>query len=79
MTIRGIPPQVGPVATPVGQAAAVQRSGSQPKEPGLWAMLSPAERAFFLPPDGDAAVGYGRSGRAERPAPLLGQHLDVVG
>jgi hypothetical protein len=76
MTIRGLPPASPPV---VASSRPVAPGAAKASEPGLWSMLTPAERAFFLPPDGEAALGYGRSGRAERGAPALGQRVDVRG
>lgn len=79
MTIPGLPPIVP------GSAAAAARPLDRPavsspgKEPGLWAMLSSAERAFFLAPADQQALGYGPGGARTEAAPVLGQHLDVRG
>lgn len=80
MTISGVPPAITPrpIATR-GVAPVAQPQSSPPREPGLWAMLSPAERAFFLAPEGQTTLGYGRTGTVTTAAPVLGQHVDVVG
>ncbi|HPF62777.1 MAG: hypothetical protein KC544_02765 [Gemmatimonadetes bacterium] len=80
MTISGLPP-IGPAAgaaapRPIDRAAAPATPG---REPGLWAMLSSAERAFFLAPTEQQAIGYGPGGARTEAAPVLGQHLDVRG
>lgn len=79
MTISGLPP-IAPgaaaAARPLDRAAAPNAPG---REPGLWAMLSSAERAFFLAPADQQAIGYGPGGGRAEAAPVLGQHLDVRG
>ncbi len=78
MTISGIP--AGPQAAAAIQAAtAVGNSTGTPREPTLWAMLSNAERAFFLSPSGNESIGYGPAGGSTVAAPALGQHIDVRG
>lgn len=80
MTISGLPPAIVPrPVTPTHAAPVAQPAALPPREPGLWAMLSPAERAFFLAPDGQTTLGYGRSGAVTTATPVLGQHVDVVG
>jgi hypothetical protein len=78
VTIPGLPPVV-----PGATAPAPPREHAAPptpgKEPGLWAMLSRAERAFFLAPVDQEALGYGPGGARTEAAPVLGQHLDVRG
>lgn len=78
MTISGIP--AGPQAAAAIQAAtAVSNGTGTPREPSLWAMLSNAERAFFLSPSGNESIGYGPGGGNTVAAPALGQQLDVRG
>jgi len=80
MTISGIPPAITPRAVaPRAVAPVAHPQATPPREPGLWAMLSPAERAFFLAPEGQTTLGYGRTGTVTNAAPVLGQHVDVVG
>lgn len=80
MTISGLPPAIIPrPAVPSTAVPVAAPTHSPPREPGLWAMLSPAERAFFLAPEGQATLGYGRAGTVTTASPVLGQHLDVVG
>lgn len=77
MTISGIPAGSVPI-NPVSGANPARTSVTQ-REPTLWTMLSNAERAFFLAPDGDQALGYGPAGGNTIAAPALGSQLDVRG
>lgn len=75
MTIHGIS-----AGTPIAPPAASQRGTAAPAaEPSLWTMLSHAERAFFLSPEGAQAIGYGPGGHHTVAAPVLGQQLDIRG
>jgi hypothetical protein len=78
VTISGIP--AGPqAAAPIQAATGVSNGAGAPREPSQGAMLSYAERAFFLSPSGNEAIGYGPGGGHTVAAPALGQHLDVRG
>ncbi len=76
MTISGIPGGAAPIQSVHGANAT---RSSTPREPTLWAMLSNAERAFFLAPDGEQALGYDTAGSTTVAAPALGRQLDVRG
>jgi len=64
-----------PGATPPTAPAAVAQPAA--KQPGLWSILSRAERMFFEVPEGMGVLGYGPGGAPTEVAPVVGQQLDV--
>ncbi|MCL4864752.1 MAG: hypothetical protein KJZ47_02585 [Gemmatimonadales bacterium] len=69
----GTTPPTAPAA-PAAPAAAAQPAARQP---GLWSILSRAERMFFEVPEGTGVLGYGPGGAPTEVAPVVGQQLDV--
>ncbi|MDZ4675829.1 MAG: hypothetical protein SGI84_15380 [Gemmatimonadota bacterium] len=79
MTISSIPSAGAlvrlPGATPPAASAVPAQAAGKP--PGLWSILSRAERMFFEVPEGTGVLGYGPGGSPTEVAPVVGQQLDV--
>lgn len=71
--VRLTPPAPAPPAPAAPHAAAPVA-----RQPGLWSMLSRAERMFFEVPEGTGVLGYGPGGAPTEVAPVIGQRLDVL-
>lgn len=79
MTISGVPGAGGLVRLPgaTAPAAAAAPAQAPARQPGLWSILSRAERMFFEVPEGTGVLGYGPGGARTEVAPVVGQQLDV--
>jgi hypothetical protein len=66
-----------PGATPAPPSTPPTAASGPARQPGLWSVLSRAERMFFEVPEGTGVLGYGPGGSPTEVAPVVGQQLDV--